>query len=519
MLDSEPYLFNSDAYRLLMRANYGSNDSLRFDATSRKGASMKSSSNRCIYGLVLVSVSLLAFPGSGSAQQPGGRIQNGFLRERPFLQIPGPNPILIPGPSGSWDSHVIEAGDAFKDFGTYYLYYHATGGAGYQTGVATSKHPLGPFTKVGDQPILRLGPEGSWDARHAACAMILKEGTDRYLMWYSGYGETDEHEQWGVGLASAPSPAGPWKKHADNPLIKHFGYVGGVVKVNGKYHLFAAHPVGSTGDDYSPTALATADHPEGPWHEYPHNPVMRQGEWNEWDAGGISEAEVVYHEGLFHMFYGGARLYSPRILTRESIGYAYSRDGINWTKYSGNPVATREAEPNAAAYAEVHTIVEPPFIYLYHTLRYKQPWRDRFRDQFPTVEDLGVQVLVMQRPFQLDIPVLNRDTLAAGATTSMRRDESPIIALSYASTASVTVTCTYDANAQSGVMLHVRSSPDGKDFDTVDLHTWEPRVMPGETVRQTFTFEPSVKFIKLLVQNLDDKNDVSDLKVVATLGG
>jgi hypothetical protein len=260
----------------------------------------------------------MALPVISSAQQRPGRVQNGFLRERPFLQISGPNPILTPGPSGSWDSHVIEAGDAFKDFGTYYLYYHATedvGGGGYQTGVATSTHPLGPFTKFGDQPILPLGPEDSWDGRHAACAMVLKEGTDRYLI---------------------------------------------------------------------------------------------------------------------------------RILTRESIGYASSRDGINWTKYSGNPVATREAEPNAAAYAEVHAIVEPPFIYLYHTLRYKQPWRDRFRDQFPTVEDLGMQVLVMARPFRLDMPALTRETLAAGTTTSMRRDESPIIALSHATSASVTVQCTYD---------------------------------------------------------------------------
>ena len=55
----------------------------------------------------------------------------------------------------------------------------------------------------------------------------------------------------------------------------------------------------------------------------------------------------------------GTDRYLIRILTRESIGYASSRDGINWTKYSGNPVATREAEPNAAAYAEVHAIVEP----------------------------------------------------------------------------------------------------------------------------------------------------------------
>jgi len=448
------------------------------------------------------------------------RATNSFLRGRPFLHIPGPNPILTPGPPGSWDSFVTEGADAFKDFGVYYLYYHATGpGSHYQTGVATSQHPLGPFKKIGDKPLLPVGPEGSWDSRHAACGMVLKEGVDRYLMWYSGYGTTDEHAQWGVGLATASSPLGPWTKHPANPLIKHFGYVGGVVKVEGKYYLFTAHPIGSTGDDYSPIALATADQPEGPWQIHQGNPVMRQGEWSEWDSGGYSEAEVLYHEGLFHMFYGGAKLYEPRIATRESIGYAYSPDGIHWTQYGGNPVASREAEPNAAAYAEVHSLIEPPFIYLYHTLRYKQPWRDRFRDQFPTVEDLGVQVLVMQRPFRLDMPLLQQDKLAAGAVTSMSRDESPVVALSHVTSAVITAECTYNASAANGTRLHVRSSPDGIQFDTVDLHTFEPKFEAGSTVRQTFPFTPSTKFIKVLVENLDASHDVANLKVAVTLGG
>jgi len=446
--------------------------------------------------------------------------QNDLLRPRPFLQIPGPNPILTPGPPGSWDNRVIEASDALKDFGTYYLYYHATGGgSAYQLGVATSQHPLGPFRKVGAKPILPAGPPGSWDDRHAACAMVLKEGTDRYLMWYSGHGKTEPHRQWGIGLATASSPLGPWKKDARNPLIKRFGYVGGVAKVCGKYYLFTAHPIGSTGPDYSPISLATADRPEGPWTIHKENPVMRQGEWTEWDSGGFSEAEVLYHGGMFHMFYGGAKLYQPRILTRESIGYAYSRDGLHWLKYGGNPVASREAEPNAAAYAEVHSIIEPPFIYIYHTLRYKRPWRDRFRDQFPGVEDLGVQVLVMERPFRLDIPVTELQTLSAKTVTNLSPDQSPAVALSHATNVSLTAKCTYAAEATKGIRLHVRSSPDGISYDTVDLHTFDVRFASGATVQQTFSFAPNVKFVKAPVENLDPSQAVSDVKIVVTLGG
>ena len=334
--------------------------------------------------------------------------RNALLEPGCFIQIPGPNPILTPGPKDSWDGNIVEAADAFKDSGTYYLYYHGNGGHGYQLGVATASHPLGPFKKHGERPVLERGPEGSWDDLHAACAMILKEGSDKYTMWYSGRGNSEKHRKWSIGLATADNPLGPWKKHPDNPILDDFGYVGGVVKVGGKYHLYTAYPIGSTGPDYSPMALATAERPEGPWMRWKNNPVLKQGEWGEWDDGGFSEAEVLYHSGVFHMFYGGAKLYKPRIASRESIGYAYSFDGVRFVKFGRNPVATREAEPNAAAYSEVHSILEPQFVYIYHTLRYKRPWRARFQPQFPTVEDLGVQVLVTQRPFRAASQALAR---------------------------------------------------------------------------------------------------------------
>jgi len=447
------------------------------------------------------------------------RPRNAFLEPGAFLQIPGPNPILTPGPEGAWDDQIIEASDAFKDFGTYYLYYHGNGGSGYRLGVATASRPLGPFTKHGKGPILTVGPKGSWDERHVACAMILKEGHDRYSMWYSGRGAPPKHRTWGIGLAIADNPLGPWKKHDGNPVIEDFGYVGGVVKFGGKFYLYAAHPIGSTGPDYSPMALATATNREGPYAKWKGNPVLEQGQWGEWDDGGFSEAEVLYHGGIFHMFYGGAKLFRPRILTRECIGYAYSRDGVHFVKYGRNPVATRHAEPNAAAYAEVHSIIEPPFVYIYHTLRYVKSWRERFRERFPRVEDLGVQVLVMQRPFSLDVPVLARSSLAAGTTVPSSPKDPPAVALSHAARAALTVECTYGKRSAKGLRLHVRSSPDGLKYDTVDLHTFDLDCRPGKTCRRTFTFDADVRFIKVLVENPDASENVSDVTVTATLSG
>lgn len=442
---------------------------------------------------------------------------NDLLQAGPFIQIPGPNPILTPGPEGSWDGRIIEAADAFKDFGTYYLYYHGSGGPGYQVGVATATHPLGPFKKYGDKPILERGPEGGWEDRHVACAMVLKEGTDRYIMWYSGMGHSEEHRKWSIGLATADNALGPWEKYEGNPILEDFGYVGGVVKVKGKYYLYTAHPIGSTGPDYSPMSLATAEKPEGQWEIYSGNPVLKQGEWGEWDDGGFSEAEVLYWNNMFHMFYGGAKLYKPRIVTRESIGYAYSFDGFNFTKHGRNPVATREANPNASAFAEVHSIIEPPFIYIYHTLRYKKPWRARFEKQFPTVEDLGVQVLATATPFALDMPVLNRETLAPKTTTALI--DSPPVCLSNVKQVALTAECTYSPNATGGIRIHVRSSYDGIHFDTTDLYTLEMECNAGQLARKTFELDTKVRFLKVLVGNSDESESISNVTITATLGG
>ncbi len=349
---------------------------------------------------------------------------------REFIYIPGPNPCLTPGPEGTWEDGVIESAHMLKDHDTYCWYYHGSGnGLGYQLGVATASHPLGPWTRHEANPVLALGPPGSWDDHHVACAFIVKEGTDRFTMWYSGMSEA-EPDRWGIGLATSNSAVGPWEKHPSNPIIAEFGYVGGVVVREGKYYLYTEHPIGSTGQDYGPVSLAVADRPEGPYSEH-DGPILERGEWGDWDDGGVSEAGVFLRSGIFHMFYGGTKLHPTRILGRESIGYAYSHDGINFTRHPQNPVGPREGHPNAAAFAEVHAYYEPPFVYCYHTLRYND------RDGH---EDLGVSILATARPFALAMPLMQLDSLSAGVSTDV--SECPAIPLGPVARCALTVQAT-----------------------------------------------------------------------------
>ncbi len=435
-----------------------------------------------------------------------------------FIQIPGPNPILRPGPEGAWDDENIEAGDAFEDLGTYYLYYHSMNTRSdfkyqYQIGVATATSPLGPFKKHSkDKPILTVGTKESWDDGSVACPMVLKEADNRYYMWYWGMDDEPPFVHKAVGLAIAEHPLGPWKKYEGNPVLKDVGYVGGVVKAGGKYYIYSAHTSTYPGykSDYGPLIMAVADKAKGPYVKYAGNPILEKGNPGDWDDGGISEAEALYHNGMYHMFYGGTKISGPRL---ESIGYAYSFDGFKWFKHGKNPVAARQANPNAAAFAEVHAIFELPYIYLYHTLR---PERYEGRDPMD-VEELGVQVLVTQRPFRIDMPALYLEKLAAGATTEL--DNAPPICLSNVTRLSLTAECKYSENAKKPIRIHVRASYDGIRYDTTDLYTLDNDLRPGQLARKTFQLDSKVRFAKVMVENLDKEESVSDVKIIATLGG
>lgn len=437
-----------------------------------------------------------------------------------WTHIPGPNPLLRRGPEGAWDNGVIEACDVLRDAGVYYLYYHGheayqdAPGAGYRIGVATAPRPLGPFVRAADGPILDLGEPGAWDDHHVACAFVLRESVDEYLMWYSGYGNAPEHQQWGIGLARASSPLGPWQKHPANPLLPHFGYLGGVVKHEGRYLLYCEHPIGSTGEDYGPISLAIADKPEGPYAPCEDNPVMGPGERGEWDDGGVSEAEVFRAGERFHVFYGGAKEHPTRMMSRESIGYAWSDNGRRFHKSALNPVAPREAVPNAAAFGEVHTLVEPPFAYLYHTLRYKEPAPED-AERFPTqVEDLGVEVIALQRPFRLAMPWVALDRLDAGQRALAPEPLCP----GGARVESVTLACEVESKQGTLGTLHaeILTSADGVRYDTEPLDTLSLE-LPGEgRAQQTFECELPARFARVRLST-EGPVALRDVTATATL--
>ena len=91
-----------------------------------------------------------------------------------------------PAPAGTWDDLELEcAGGVYEEYGQYFMIYHATGktdgrpdaapGAKgyYQVGGATATHPLGPWRKMPENPLLRPGKVGEWDHGQSPMPMLL----------------------------------------------------------------------------------------------------------------------------------------------------------------------------------------------------------------------------------------------------------------------------------------------------------------------------------------------------------
>ena len=143
-----------------------------------------------------------------------------------------------------------------------------------------------------------------------------------------------------------PSRVTEWKRYPSNPVLSPtknswdsmLTAYGSVLKDQQDYKLYFTGQ--RTKYDHQ-IGLATSLDGQN-WEKHKANPILRPGTPGSWDDYYIW-CPMVWKEGnTYHMLYSGAN--SSYI---KQVGYAYSSDGINWTKYENNPVFN---EPNPWAH-------------------------------------------------------------------------------------------------------------------------------------------------------------------------
>jgi len=244
------------------------------------------------------------------------------------------NPVLEPGPAGSWDSDGAMACSILFDGNIYHMWYSGFNGVYNQIGHATSTDGI-DWTRDPNNPVVEVGEAGSWEESHAYIPNVLFIDSV-FHMWYDG--------AWGfiekTGHATSPDGSN-WTKDPLNPVLdtgpngswddfQVFPMAGSVIFEDNIYKMW--YGGGSTSYVWKIGYATSLD--GSVWtKDEANNPVISPGDPGEWDDYGVIPGTVLRIGNTYNIWYSGCK---PDNWWR--VGHATSTDGINWTKYEFNPV-------------------------------------------------------------------------------------------------------------------------------------------------------------------------------------
>jgi len=246
------------------------------------------------------------------------------------------NPVVPPPEPGAWDAERYTSTVLEVD-GTYHMYFIGRNAMAadplywyWDIGHATSSDGVS-WVMDPANPVLTRSPF-EWDERAVAVAAVIHDGTE-FRMWYTG----SDGEVGRVGYATSPDGS-TWTKHPGSPVMDagapgafdDLGVWPGTVIFDGeRYRMWYTGAHGTVSSDWD-WRIGYAESADGlSWIRHP-GPVLEPAPgWESWLVYGPS---VIYDGLTYRMWYTG---HSSSHIT---IGYAVSQDGVQWTRYFGNPV-------------------------------------------------------------------------------------------------------------------------------------------------------------------------------------
>ena len=175
-----------------------------------------------------------------------------------------------------------------------------------------------------DNPVLRAVP-GTWEAVWFVVDTVIRVD-DKFYMYYSSSDESDKRNSQ-LGLAISKDGI-TWTRYNENPIWKLGNWKNFLRDV--RVYLFDDERFWlyySDGDQHIDLAHST----DGiHWENFKRNPILKVSQ--DWEYHVMQES-VLKIDDKWYMWYSTYGGNKPRV-----TGTATSKDGINWTKYEGNPV-------------------------------------------------------------------------------------------------------------------------------------------------------------------------------------
>jgi predicted GH43/DUF377 family glycosyl hydrolase len=220
------------------------------------------------------------------------------------------NPVLMEGGDGEWDRGGVETPFVLKEGGSYWIWYggydkRRQPPMGMSIGLATSPDGVS-WTKSPANPVLSPGPPGSWDDGWVESPTVVKT-KEGFYMWYSGVNRSQEYR---IGLATSedgihwvkhrsnpvlsPDPAHPW----ESGVV----YAPSVLREGNQFRMWYVGLNASTFMNAIRLGMATS--PDGiVWTRSTHNPVLGLGARGAWDEKGPFVPSALFQDGQYWLWY------------------------------------------------------------------------------------------------------------------------------------------------------------------------------------------------------------------------
>jgi predicted GH43/DUF377 family glycosyl hydrolase len=190
--------------------------------------------------------------------------------------------------------------------------------------------PIGNWVDYSGNPV--LSPSGTYYETHGVGQGVILNINDVYKMWYLGdaganlnfvmYAESNDGINWMRPYSDpvlSPGVQGSWDDLSVHP--------GAIIYDDGQYKMYYC----GWSNTYGPWHIGLATSGDGiNWVKYPI-PVLYAGDDMEFQ---LAPSSIIKIDDVFYLYYTG------RNLPYLDIRVATSLDGINWTKYNGNPILT-----------------------------------------------------------------------------------------------------------------------------------------------------------------------------------